>query len=536
MSQFLFNDDTWFGQHFQRTDGSPQLWQLDKSESSFQQTLSRVRADEEGRHLHGIGTTFTGTEITFVGVPDAKFTAVYNIDGSENRTAILSYEGREELLGKENVPLWGLTGLGPETHKVILFPLTGTFNFDYVFHPPIVGFGAVGSVVLRDDSAEGFNYTGDWNRSTTASFPPGLSFRESISQTNSPGASFALNFTGSSITVFGIRHSANGTLEATYIIDDTTTVVVNHFNQTQTVNASHWALNQPLFSRDLEPGVHSLNVTVSQVTGDQAFYFDYVSYTASRLTFGTPREPPNSHIVTRSAVLYSLIGGFVLVCVGIAFYERNRRRKRNFFLAAAAARRSARATSGESHPLEPISQTNGEAWEGINRHGRWDDAPAPPYSPSALPEATTGEQPAPAYQPPAASPQIPAPIAVESSSDDNPVPNPPTVALSLPTAAVPDGQAVPQMALPPYPPDPLQATSTVVSHEAAQQGSEGLSVATTAAEAQPTAYGISAPPFEPPKNGHNVCIHSANTREAEVGALEVPGIGLTVGELKMTAS
>ncbi|TFK21832.1 hypothetical protein FA15DRAFT_66401 [Coprinopsis marcescibilis] len=263
----FINDDPDLSVVFQKPDGSlydglPPWLTLSKTAYSYRQTLSRVRTDIRGDAPVFV-TTFAGGHASLFGVPDANLTAVYSIDDSENRTAVLSYEDRDQLLGKENVELWSLSGLGPGRHDVRFYPLTGTFNLDYMLYTSNFGAAVTGTTVLRDDHDEGVIYSGDWTRSTNASFPPGLPVKSTISQTNTQWASFAIDFRGTSITVFGTKNSAEGILQATYTIDNDAPVVVDHYNSRHIVNADHWALNQPFFSRNLRPGDHTLKVTVT---------------------------------------------------------------------------------------------------------------------------------------------------------------------------------------------------------------------------------------------------------------------------------
>ncbi|TFK21834.1 hypothetical protein FA15DRAFT_696135 [Coprinopsis marcescibilis] len=165
-----------------------------------------------------ISMEFIGTDIYFVGVPTTDPIAEYTIDGNQRRPAVLSYENRPELFGKNNIALWDLAGLDSRKHVLSFYPISGVMKLDYVH----------------------YTATGSFDRT-------------------------------------GHRSSE-----------------------------------------------HTLQVKIIRVSGDQAYYLDYVTYKATDRTFGVPPTPPE---VIRNAVIGACFSAaFIALCV--FYWYRRRARKR----------------------------------------------------------------------------------------------------------------------------------------------------------------------------------------------------------------
>jgi hypothetical protein len=57
---------------------------------------------------------------------------------------------------------------------------------------------------------------------------------------------------------------------------------MTHVNGSQAVNADNWLMNQPFFKQNVAAGTHTLNVTLTEVTGNQVRSLSSISYSESR--------------------------------------------------------------------------------------------------------------------------------------------------------------------------------------------------------------------------------------------------------------
>ncbi|TFK26109.1 hypothetical protein FA15DRAFT_667784 [Coprinopsis marcescibilis] len=499
--QYIIVDDA--DSDIRRSSGqAPWLTNRTDVAASFKRTLSVYRTDVNGTGLNvrpRFEITFHGTDIAFYGTASAGLAANYAIDGSNQRPAEIAIGNN--LLGKTNVKLWSLTNLPSGQHRVEFFPVSGQFNLDYAVYTPSSSLRTlyVRKTVVKDNQDRSFGFSANhWTHEvgSTMSLPIGLPFSETLSHTKTQGASFTLDFTGSSIAIYGAKNMVSGLLLATFSVDNRTPTVFTVVDGIQRVNSSNWELNSQLYTEALVPGKHTLRVEVTQISGDQVFYVDYATFEASSDTTFDGSSPTTSSSNTNSSnngtrnIIVGVLAAILILILFLGSWYRRRRRMIRF-VEHQRPPYNPHSQSGHNYPLHSSPQ-NGQygPWGGApNANNQW-NPPAPPYSPPAWPTspppaATSAhipswESPIPtqvpthqsplSWQPPPGPPpghvgqSPPLNLANMSSPPSPPAPGPPMPAPSFPTpvsAGPREGQ--PSSALPssgvafPPPPGPPPA-------------------------------------------------------------------------------
>lgn len=201
---------------------------------------------------------------------------------------------------QSGVKLWSLTGLDKTYHTIKMLPSAGQFSFDYMAFTPTIYTSFTGQQVIVDDADELLKYSGNnaWSKLTNQVTESGMPYSMTLTTSSTKGSSVQFGFTGESIPnrnpiifiyyfkmrgstigVYGALNQQSGTLSVEFSVDGATPTVFTPFNGSQSVDPSAWTINHRLFYQDLVPGVHSVEVVVSDVSGSQVWHFSSSSKT-----------------------------------------------------------------------------------------------------------------------------------------------------------------------------------------------------------------------------------------------------------------
>jgi len=130
-----------------------------------------------------------------------------------------------------------------------------------------------------DDGDGSITYTGGWVNSPAIPLSSGLSpllYGNTTHWSSTVGDSLQFKFEGSSVSVFGIATNISlGNITTTYTLDG----VSNVRGLPQGTLDSLPMVN--LFHADVQPGVHTLVVDVTEIEAPQALGIDFIAYNAS---------------------------------------------------------------------------------------------------------------------------------------------------------------------------------------------------------------------------------------------------------------
>ncbi|KAF6744119.1 hypothetical protein DFP72DRAFT_929963 [Ephemerocybe angulata] len=273
--------------------------------------------------------SFIGPEISLVGTPTADLRMNYSIDGSSPRDANLNF--LKEDVGKTGVVIWTFKNivatLSPnKIHNVSLYPYAGELNVDYLLYktvdtdvdPPLT------IVVNNETDNNDFILDPDdawiiqsWVERTTPP-PPALLLNSSWLIARNPGSSFEYTFAGDTISVYGAMNSAPGILKAQYAVDGVESETITYFDGTQTIDPNNWNFTR-LFTQTMHPmGFnHTLKVNVTELTEDQTFRFNYLTYEANAPAHFTHPPPQFSDYLQTSLGPRDFpVGGTVGIVLG----------------------------------------------------------------------------------------------------------------------------------------------------------------------------------------------------------------------------
>ncbi|KAF8967160.1 hypothetical protein BDZ97DRAFT_1656771 [Flammula alnicola] len=161
---------------------------------------------------------------------------------------------------------------------------TGSVNtfpsFDYLTVTAGASSSLEGQTLAVDDSDKSVIYSGSWSNSppTSMTFDPSTSlYGDTTYWSSTVGDSLQFQFTGSSISVFGIvtNVSSTGNVTATYTID----------GMSKAQSIPQGTLNSlpmvKLFHADLQPGEHTLSLNITDIQAPRAIGIDFFAYNAS---------------------------------------------------------------------------------------------------------------------------------------------------------------------------------------------------------------------------------------------------------------
>ncbi|KAF9528697.1 hypothetical protein CPB83DRAFT_308861 [Crepidotus variabilis] len=268
---------------------------------------------------------FYGSDFSLYGPGLSGVALNYTIDDTSVRPAT-DFNNSASTNLKAGVKLWSLTGLDTSYHTLKLIPASGLFAFDYFTYTPSKYTTLTGSRLIVDDADSLIQYSGNnhWTKLNSQIFGNGMPYQSTLSSSSQKGSTLKFDFTGSSIAVYGALNQQSGTLSAQFTVDNGTATTFTPFNGTQAVDPSSWKINQQLYYKDLAPGKHSLQLTLSDISGSQALYIDSLVYegtSGTTLSAANPSATGDSAFSSPSSSFFSSakIGGIVAAAVALAF-------------------------------------------------------------------------------------------------------------------------------------------------------------------------------------------------------------------------
>ncbi|TFK37991.1 hypothetical protein BDQ12DRAFT_666587 [Crucibulum laeve] len=320
------------------TYGPSQLWKIHPGDSTFGGTYSVCNGSQANS---SIGTpflsySFYGSGIDIYGNPGKGLKMNYTLDNSSTQQGLVNTTRSQSV--NTGFRLWGLKGLDNSTYHTVNLTITaGEAVIDYIVvnpspNPP---YGFSEETLIYDSSDIAIHYSGEsWSGVAGGSFAGGKAYGTFASVTNKPGDKFAIGFVGSEISVYGLLNYQRGKLGYEYTIDGRTPTLVMPFTGSQAINASKWDMNYKLLEQSVEPGRHTLELTIYQVTGSQAFWLDYITITGINSTTLAGVDP----IVTSSintnksfsskALAGAIVGGIIALCLAFTVWRLIVRRSR----------------------------------------------------------------------------------------------------------------------------------------------------------------------------------------------------------------
>ncbi|KAK0443900.1 uncharacterized protein EV420DRAFT_1484791 [Desarmillaria tabescens] len=322
------------------------LWTQDPGQLWLQQWYQHysswaVHSNANTSTYGSFSVTFEGISIAFTGNTPPRTNkqnfSVF-IDGED--AYIASYPSHTEYMQWYMSPT-----LEEGTHTITLTEMDN-IDVDYA----IVGVGnqttVLGNDILVDDTSDNIVWTGDWQTNTSTlthitetsivNHPLGNSTKDS----KTVGDSFSFEFTGTSVSVFGIqRNSIVGVISADFSVDggETTT-----FSTTSTRSGNDLANTVFFSSSILSSGIHTLIMNITVVAGDQSLKLDYITYSGQVSDSNSSPSPsssstssPGSNLPSGSSTSHSfkgIVGGAVsggiillLVIAGTLFLWRRKK-------------------------------------------------------------------------------------------------------------------------------------------------------------------------------------------------------------------
>ncbi|KAH6912668.1 hypothetical protein BKA70DRAFT_1218811 [Coprinopsis sp. MPI-PUGE-AT-0042] len=219
----------------------------------------------------------------------------------------------------------------------------GSVEIDYLLYGPSPSWSAAGSTLLLDDQDELWTtFSGTWNRTSNTTFPTGNAMKKTISQTRTVGSSFKTGFVGSNIQVYGALQQVPGSVTVDYNIDGTFSDTVTLSPSSQEVNETNWELNRLLFGHSDESfygdesAEHTLEFTIVDITGEQMFSLDYLTFEGTRWTNVTSpgfaltspfAEPGSSNSNKRNLAIGLGVSLPLALIIGVALFFVFKRRR-----------------------------------------------------------------------------------------------------------------------------------------------------------------------------------------------------------------
>ncbi|KAF8060228.1 hypothetical protein FPV67DRAFT_1424086, partial [Lyophyllum atratum] len=190
-----------------------------------------------------------------------------------------------------------------------------------------------GETLLADDGDPAIVYDGTWTRNSTKNIVPKTGDQDAFifvplgnatHHTNVTGSSATFNFTGTSISVYGIlnKHANFGRIFIRYTMDGFS------FDKMYTAATTATQVHFPWYSNDtLAAGDHTLKMEVTD-TEDVAFVLDYITFKASfhsLATKGSSIGASSNRGISKPTLIGVIIGGvvgFLIILALILFIKQ----------------------------------------------------------------------------------------------------------------------------------------------------------------------------------------------------------------------
>ncbi|KAF4600219.1 hypothetical protein EYR40_007331 [Pleurotus pulmonarius] len=295
--------------------------------------------DSFGEGNGTLSYAFEGTAIAFYGHADGQLQA--SIDGA---SPTYHPPGLQFQIYQ---PWFNIADLA-DTHHDIALDFSTNVYFDYAVISAGQSTPLQGCSILVDDSDAAMNYTGTWSVEADQMFATGDGLQQiphgrSVHRSTKAGDYVLLQFTGSSISVYGIVQWQNpGRISTAYTLDGSASPQITTISSDGQRTPYTDQPNYLFFHADLAPGNHTLVVTLTEITDRQSFLLDYILYTAAfdslaampQLTPGDihPWTPPRvvraKKAFPTGAIVGAAVGAVVLLALVVVLVYRTTRRRR----------------------------------------------------------------------------------------------------------------------------------------------------------------------------------------------------------------
>ncbi|KAJ8501743.1 hypothetical protein ONZ45_g12032 [Pleurotus djamor] len=284
----------------------------------------------EGSGDLDINLSFYGTGIQVWGVSNATFYPVTTIDNATVQGGYLDLPNYR--------PWYTSPALIDHQHDLSLQLPNATYAMlDYIVVSAGPSTPVNGKIIIADDFDSDIDYDGSWDKDFGQVFPSRdsnstgrLSFRNTTHSTRHRGDSFTFEFTGTSVSVFGILQShLSGRVAAKFSVDGSSgSTYIAEFNNSSM--RSYDQTHTQFYNTSLAEGTHTLDVEVMEVSGDQSFMLDYITYNASfeNLLVKPERKKPTETLtkIPPGVTAGVIAAAVILALLLIAFCWRRRRR------------------------------------------------------------------------------------------------------------------------------------------------------------------------------------------------------------------
>jgi len=192
-----------------------------------------------------------------------------------------------------------------------------------------------GQTLVVDDTDNSIIYSGNWKNSPAVPLSFDYSttlYRNTTHWSSTVGDSLQFNFQGSSISVFGIATniSSGGNITATYTLDGVSQV---HGLPQGTLDSLPMV---NLFHADVQPGVHTLIINITDIQAPRALGIDLITYNASFNSISSePNALPSSasksglNVGSKVGIVLGMVAGIALLASLFVFLGRRYIRRRN---------------------------------------------------------------------------------------------------------------------------------------------------------------------------------------------------------------
>ncbi|KIM43204.1 hypothetical protein M413DRAFT_444013 [Hebeloma cylindrosporum] len=186
-------------------------------------------------------------------------------------------------------------------------------SFDYLTVTAGDSTALNGQTLAVDDADSSITYSGNWATSPPSpiSFDYSTSlYRDTTHWSSSVGDNIQFQFTGSSVSVFGIAAgiASGGNITASYTLD----------GNSKALNIPQGTLDSlpmvELFHADVQPGLHTLSINITSIQSPRALGIDFIAYNAS---FNSITSDPTVAAATNPGALHkSNVGAKVGAVLG----------------------------------------------------------------------------------------------------------------------------------------------------------------------------------------------------------------------------
>ncbi|KAL0957100.1 hypothetical protein HGRIS_003193 [Hohenbuehelia grisea] len=244
---------------------------------------------------------------------------------------------------------WYTSGSLTDGQHTVHVELSTMTYFDFATVSVGQGTSLAGKTVIVDDADAAMNFSTGWKAEDGASnFDLGNGMRrqpykQTLHRSRTPGDELVLQFTGSSVAVYGVvQWQYPGRLSTAYIIDGS----APQYNTVSSSGDSYTWEEQPNYlffqNSSLPPGNHTLVVTVTEASDELSFILDYLLYNPSFPNLSSkPHLTANDiHAWTRpplilpprrvpvGAIVGAVVGGVFLLAITLFVFWRFWWRKR----------------------------------------------------------------------------------------------------------------------------------------------------------------------------------------------------------------